>query len=289
MRPATTPKKRRSTASKRGAYRSVSKTRQRNWLQPLRMVGVTLVWVLALGAGLAASIYGYQKLDAPVAEIAVTSELEHVTREQVEQWVSEQLDGGFFSLDMNALCAELESHPWVARVSARRQWPDRLLLHITEEVPVARWGETQFINQRGEVLPAITAADFDSENLPKLVGPEGKQLAVMTAYAGFAKRLNAANAGLRQLTLNARGDWQLQLSEGEKLVLGRDQLEARLNRFLVLWQQELLPRRNQVVSVDARYEKGLAVQWRPVDIESGNQEGNSPQHINQNNQVGSAG
>ncbi|MEH6639456.1 MAG: cell division protein FtsQ/DivIB [Porticoccaceae bacterium] len=271
------PAPRRSTAGKRGAYRPLPKTPGRNWLQPLRVVGLALVWLVALAAGLAVSVYGYQKLDAPVAEIAVTGDLKHVTEKQIESWVSGQLEGGFFSLDMDLLCAELEARPWIASVSARRQWPDRLLLRIEEEVPVARWGEAQFINQHGEVLPEMSSVDVDTDldRLPHLLGPEGQQMTVMAAYARFATVLNAAGAGLRQLTMDKRGGWALQLGEGAELVLGRDQLDLRLQHFLVLWQQELMARRNELVRVDARYNKGLAVQWKPAGInENGSEFGN---------------
>lgn len=288
----TKPERSRSAAGKRGAYRPGAKPRRGNGLKVVRGFAVTLGWALALLAGLAATVYGYQKLDAPLAEVTVTGDFQRVTREHIEQWVSSRLDGGFFSLDMALLCAQLESHPWVAKVSARRQWPDRLLLHISEEIPVARWREAQFVNRRGDVLPAIAAEGngaAEENNLPKLVGPEGQQLLVMRAYQRFARALNEAGAGLRELVLDKRGGWYLRLGEGEKLVLGRDHVDARLNRFLTLWQKELLARRSQVVGVDARYEKGLAVQWLPAKADSDAQEDSRRQKSNSNEQVRRAG
>ena len=260
MKSKALSEKRRAKPGKRGAHRPLSKAHARNWQGPLRILGVTLVWVMSLAIALTATVYGYQKLDAPVAEITVTGDIEHLSRERVEQWVNEDLSGGFFSLDMASLCEALEARPWIAKVTARRQWPDRLLLHIEEEVPVAYWGEGQFLNQQGEILPEVRVSD--AERLPRLIGPEGQQMALMSAYAHFAEALNAAGAGLRRLSLDTRGAWKMELSEGEELILGRDQLDARLDRFLVLWRQELMAKRGDLVRVDARYDKGLAVLWR---------------------------
>ena len=111
MKSKALPEKRRPKPGKRGAHRPLSKAQARNWQGPLRILGVTLVWVISLAIVLTATVYGYQKLDAPVAEITVTGDIEHLSRERVEQWVNEDLSGGFFSLDMASLCEALEARP----------------------------------------------------------------------------------------------------------------------------------------------------------------------------------
>lgn len=282
----------RAARGRRGAYRSEKKVfPQRGW-QALQRTAWSLAGVITLVSVVVAVGYGYKKLDAQVAEVSVTGDFQYVTREMVEQWVSENLSGGFFSLDMVHLCERLESQPWIAEVNARRQWPDRLVLHISEDTPVARWGETQFVDQHGKVLPALEPVDQSiaaTGNLPKLVGPEGKYVEVMEAYRLFAQKLETIGIGLRELTLDELGGWSLQLDEGGTLVLGRDHLNVRFERFLSLWEKELRNRRERVVSVDARYENGLAVKWLPEP--EGTNEGKSAhqQSVNLDKLIGRAG
>ncbi|MFZ5654625.1 MAG: cell division protein FtsQ/DivIB [Pseudomonadota bacterium] len=227
----------------------------------LRVAAATLVVTAAGGVVLAAGVVLFRHLDAPLRVIAVDGEIRHLGRAEIEGLVSRHLDGGFLTLDMQALRDELESHPWIAAASARREWPDGLYLHLVEEAPVARWGEDQFLNGRGQVLPGVAADDFT--DLPQLIGPEGRQAELMADYRRFAERL--APEGLRiQRLVHADAGVRLHLAGGIELVLGRAQIDARLGRFLVVWRGALMARRGALAYADARYDNGVAVRWRPA-------------------------
>ena len=123
----------------------------------LRVAAVTLVLVAASVVVLAAGVVLFRHLDAPLRVVAVDGEIRHLGRAEIETLVSSHLDGGFLTLDMRALREQLELHPWIATARARRAWPDGLYLHLTEEAPAARWGEGEFLNGRGQVLPGVAA------------------------------------------------------------------------------------------------------------------------------------
>ena len=59
------------------------------------------------------------------------------------------------------------------------------------------------------------------------------------------------------------GEWTAILGNGVAVVLGRDDLAARVQRFLVVHEQALSRSTQKVAAVDARYHNGLAVRWRP--------------------------
>ncbi len=73
-----------------------------------------------------------------------------------------------------------------------------------------------------------------------------------------------SSEGLRitALTLETRGAWTLQLSNGIRVVAGREQLVPRLRRFLIIYRQKLAARAGQIEQVDIRYTNGVAVSWR---------------------------
>jgi cell division protein FtsQ len=74
-----------------------------------------------------------------------------------------------------------------------------------------------------------------------------------------------AASGLRLsgLTLEPRGAWTIELSNGVRVVAGREQLIPRLRRFLTIYQLELAERAEQIEQIDIRYTNGVAVRWRP--------------------------
>lgn len=227
----------------------------------LRVAAVTLVLVAASAVVLAAGVVLFRYLDAPLRVIAVDGEIRHLRRAEIEALVSRHLNGGFLTLDMQTLRDQLELHPWIATARARREWPNGLYLHLAEEAPVARWGEDQFLNGRGQVLPGVPADDFTE--LPQLIGAAGEEAAVMAQYRQFAARLAPDGLRVERLEHSAAGV-RLRLAGEFDLILGREQVDARLERFLVVWRGALMARRGALASADARYDNGVAVHWREV-------------------------
>lgn len=224
-----------------------------------RVAGATLVLAAALTVLAAAGLVLYRYLDAPLRVVAVDGDIRHLQRSEIEDLVGQHLDGGFLTLDMRALQRGLEAHPWIARVQARREWPNGLYLHLDEEAPVARWRAGEFLNSRGEVLPGVPADDF--RELPELVGPEDSEADVMAAYRAAAERLAGAGLRIERFVRDDEG-LSLRLAGGAELMLGRVDTDARLERFLVLWRKGLAARRDELAGVDARYRNGVAVRWR---------------------------
>lgn len=220
---------------------------------------MTLVLVAASGVVIAAGVVLFQHLDAPLRVVAVDGEIRHLRRAEIEDLVSRHIDGGFLTLDMQGLRDQLELHPWIAAARARREWPNALHLHLVEEAPVARWGDHEFLNGRGQVLPGV--ADNDFTNLPQLMGPDGQQAQMMADLQRFAARLAPDGLRIDRLERSATGV-QLRLAGAIDLILGREQVDARLERFLVVWRGALMARRGALASADARYDNGVAVRWR---------------------------
>jgi cell division protein FtsQ len=66
---------------------------------------------------------------------------------------------------------------------------------------------------------------------------------------------------VRQLAIDERGSWSMQLTNGTRVYLGRDSMEERLARLLGSWdalmeRQDVPPR-----DIDLRYTNGFAVAW----------------------------
>jgi cell division protein FtsQ len=234
-----------------------------SWRQ--RLAGLLRALAAIAGTAVVAAVaWGgvllFEKLDRPIAVIGVDGEIGRVTASEIKDIVAANLSGGFLSLDLEQICEGLEKHPWIESASARRQWPDKVVIRIDEETPIARWGDTAFLNNRGQTLDMARAGDLD--NLPLLAGAEGDARKIMRHYREIAQMLQPTGLKISEFRQAPRGNWELHFEQGPALIVGRDNLAGKLRRFLLVWERELKARAADIASVDIRYGNGVAVRWR---------------------------
>lgn len=194
----------------------------------------------------------------PLREVVVSGTLEQTAREEVEAAMRARVAGNFFAADLGLIREALEQLPWVRRVAVRRSWPDRIDVTLEEHVAFAHWGEAALVNADGERFPASVDAP-----LPRFSGPDGSEREVTRRYREFSRLVAPLGAQVEGVTLTPRRAWQLRLSTGLVLELGRDQgvdtPEARLGRFVTAYPATLgrLARKHE--HVDLRYPNGFAL------------------------------
>lgn len=169
-------------------------------------------------------------------------------------------DKGFLSLDLTTLAALLESHPWIERATVRRKWLGDIEIRVVEETPLARWGKDSFLNSQGEIFQIGNNSSL--LDLPLLQGEEYSEHQLMETYREVALLLQPASLKIMELKRDDRGIWWLTLSNGLELLIGRDQIIAKVRRFLIVWVSELQTKSTDVASIDMRYENGVAVKWK---------------------------
>ncbi len=200
----------------------------------------------------------------PLRHLALLGDLTHVTRQQAERAARAGAVGTFLSVDLDAVRRAFESLPWVRKVEVRRLWPDRIEVSIEEHVALARWGaDTQtrrLVNTYGEVFEGESS---NAARLPQFAGPLGSAEEVARRYAAFRQALAPLQLEPRQVLLSPRYAWQLRLSNGLTLELGRDQLKQpvlqRLARFVAVYAQTLGSLKRRLEYVDLRYPSGFAL------------------------------
>lgn len=163
------------------------------------------------------------------------------------------LSGGLFSVDLEAARRGLEGLPWVRGAMVRRVWPDTLVIELEEHVPSADWNGLAMLNSHGEAFPVKPLP-----GLPRLVGPEGMEKEVASHYAEFTRVLAGHELEIATLRVDQRRAWQITLSDGVTVDLGRDRLADRLRR-LVTYYPMVAIRMNALRRIDMRYPNGFAV------------------------------
>lgn len=203
----------------------------------------------------------------PLRELTIEGKLENITRIELEDAARPRLNGNFFAVRPSDVRAGLEGLAWVRRADVRRVWPDRLAVALEEHKALAHWGDDALVNTHGERFIGRSDA-----LLPLFAGPAGTERLVTERYRVFARALAPLGADVRQLVLTPRYAWQIRLSNGLEIVLGRegtrDRVEARLARFVESYPSTLGRITGKHAYVDLRYPNGYALRVPGVDREA---------------------
>jgi len=211
---------------------------------------------------------GYYLLNLPGAfplrSVRLSSAPQNVAAEQVLRVLHTEVRGNLVTVDIERLRNSLEQLPWVRSVNIRREFPDRLAVHLEEHQVLARWNDSGLVNRQGEVFVAESG-----KVMPSFIGPEGTSDEVTQHYAEFSLQLDALDLQATQLVLSPRHAWQIRLSNGMLLELGRDDVQQRLARFVAVYpyteDRILNTKGSGAVHVDLRYRNGFAVRQSAND------------------------
>lgn len=238
------------------AAKPAARGRGRLWFSCLCITVVTVI--VAIGFGL------FRGREAghffPLKKLVIESRFQQLSAEQIRAAASESLNTGFFSVNLAAARSALQTLPWVEQVEVRKVWPDTIIVRIYERNAVARWGKNALLSERGEPFLADGAADMSG--LVRLSGPELRRPELLSFYRDNKANLQALSLHMTHAHFSKRGALTVRLSDGSKIILGREQQDQRWSRLL-----ENLPTLRaknpgrSLIEVDMRYTNGLAARF----------------------------
>lgn len=227
----------------------------------LALLGLALTALIAVGVREAFLQVNNQKINV----VQIEGNLANLNRGELEETVSRFVADSLVSLDLDRLKASLEEQPWIHGAEVRRVWPDRLIIRVREEVPIARWGENQLLNQEGVAFepPSIER----HRNLPYLSGPGGSEELMMRQYLQFNQLLYPLGVRITDLELSDRQAWSLRFSNTTRngvpidvvARVGKEDVLARMKRLVAFLEAVSLEGLQEVASLDLRYSNGVAV------------------------------
>jgi len=245
---------------------------------PLKLLrGLTVIAVLVVMVMGGSRVL--DSLDQPITKVQVAGDLTFIDGETVAQWVQGQITEGVLRTDLNSLQQQLQTRPWVARVSVRRQWPGILHVSLREHVAVARWNDHALLTAQGQVFEPQQLPVLDGT--PLLRGVDSSSVEVLGQFARLQSEVAELSLQLVSVHKSERGAWQLQLLSADALAageagqdalievaLGKQQLGAKMARFKNLYHSVLKDKLNEIERVDLRYTNGIAVQWKTASTVS---------------------
>lgn len=222
-----------------------------------------LLWVLVISGIFLAARLGYLYLDDdkrfPIAKVMVSASYEHVSHEEIEGVLRKYLELSFFSLSVNRLQKDLNDINWIDTAYVERVWPDTLKIKLVEKKTIAQWNG-QLMTETGDLFNQ-GPKHFDLD-IPKLKGPDSQQMEVLQVYRKLSKILLVYGLKTTGLHLRENQSWVLILDNRTKIYLGKKELSKRLRRFCKAYPAVFAQKAKQLASVDLRYPRGMAVQWK---------------------------
>ena len=195
----------------------------------------------------------------PIRSIQLSGTFENLDQREVEAALQEYLGRGFFSLDIHELQQSLHAKSWTESVSVRRIWPDRISVTIVEKEPVARWDGRHLLSDKARVYRADTG---EFSHLPVVYAASHNPAWVLNQFYRLEARFGGVDEQLISLRVDSRGALDVELINGLVSKLGRNDIERKIDRLMSIYNEQILPRREQIQRLDLRYSNGFAVAWK---------------------------
>lgn len=196
----------------------------------------------------------------PIRDVKISGDLSYLDPQRLNDIVLQHAQKGFFRVGVSDLKHDLIQIPWIKSVGVRRLWPNQLAIKIVGYTPVARWEDQQFIASEGKLItPTKPLKDLQ---LVQLSGPLGRHLLVWEKAQAIQAQLKPLGLRLAHLKMAPRGAWELSLDNGIKVVLGREDVMARVERFVLAYEHLISENPAAIEYVDMRYTSGFAVGWK---------------------------
>lgn len=194
-----------------------------------------------------------------IQKLDIQGNLNYASDVELDNDFSSLVGQSLLSLSLADALDVVTSSEWVSRAEIRKVWPNTLQVLVHEHVPLAYWGDRQFISTSAAVFSPRRVPELP---LTRLYGPDGYSDVVLEQFGLISQVVAPTTLRIQSLTLEARGAWSVEFTNGVIVQLGRQDILERLQRFIAVYKSDLSGRIDQITSVDARYPHGVAVGWK---------------------------
>lgn len=204
--------------------------------------------------------WGLRSATMPIEEITFKGRFKNITHAQLENVIAKHLKNNFLMVNLEIMQKDIEQLPWIYRASVRRKWPTGLYIEFMEQELVAHWGKTAWLNSSGDIIN-LKNIELDGISLPTVIGPEKNSTQLLHTLNSYQKIFLKVGMSLSRLTVSDRNSYRLTTSSGVEIILGKQNIDSRLERFLNVYPDTLARHQGAFSRVDLRYTNGFAVLW----------------------------
>ena len=194
--------------------------------------------------------------------IEIVGDVHHISRAAVRAAISGRLVGNYFTIHLDQARRAFETLPWVAQVSVRRIWPDRLRVTLTEHRALGEWSDGRLVSDTGVLFVANPAEAEADGSLVSFAGPPRYAPDAVDRFHRFSALLAPLQLRIAALHISDRASWSLIMSPRMQIELGRDDppgsVEQRLTEIVAAYPVVLARLDGAAARIDARYANGFA-------------------------------
>jgi len=231
----------------------------------LRLLIAMLPLGLAIGGIVSLLFIIKQPGRFPLRVIEIQSELKWMSSEAITQILSPDLEQGFFGIDVEAIQKKVNHLPWVSNSTVQRVWPDRISVTLTEQNPLARFGEKGVLSTEGKIFyPELRGSELNilPAGYPWFTGPEKMATEMLKQYLDFLEMLSPLGLSIAELHLSEEGSYKIVLDNGIAIILGKAAINERMGRFILVYPNQLKKEIQRIAYLDLRYTNGVAIGWK---------------------------
>ena len=195
----------------------------------------------------------------PINVLKIKAPYHYLTREKIQKMISPYINKSFLVFSEENLKNDFKKNPWVEKILVKKIWPDRIIVQIMERFPVAVWNN-MLLSDKGDLFKP-DEYEFLSDR-PHLFGPKHQEKEVLHIFEKLSKLLLAHDLEIKELRLRENQSWEMILSNGVVIRLGKREIEERLARFCKVYPKLFAMSFDRVFSIDLRYSNGMAVKWK---------------------------
>lgn len=197
-------------------------------------------------------------------QVVVHGVMEAERQQDIEALIQESSHPGSLLVSALDVAEAIQDLPWTRDVKVWRTVANVLHIEIGAKRAMARLDEGKVLTVVGDV---ISQSSTGEKKLPTLKGLENDEQAKTDAQVLDLIRTRLAKSGIAvsEFEHTIKG-WNVVLVNGDSVLLGRDELEHRLERFLTVYTNLTELSSNTMVKADARYEHGVAIKQEANNV-----------------------
>jgi len=236
-------------------------------LRWMRWATWALLAASSLLAAAAVALWVAQRPWFDFRRIEVGGDVRHISRAAVRAAIAGRLAGNYFTMRLDQARRAFEALPWVAEVSVRRIWPNRLRVTLIEHQALGEWSDGRLVSDAGVLFLANPAEAEADGPLVSFSGPAQYALQAVRHFHDFSAALNPLQIRIVSLRISDRASWSLRTTPRMQVELGRDdppgRLQQRLATIAAAYPAVTARLGGPVTRIDARYSNGFAAARNP--------------------------
>ena len=238
-----------------------------NALALMRMLTALALAAAAMLLVAAAAVWFSQRPWFEFRRIEIRGDVRHISQASVRDAVAGHLAGNYFTMRLAEARRAFEALPWVAAVSVRRIWPNRLSVTLVEHRALGQWDDGRLVSDLGVLFVANPAEAEVEGPLVGFSGPPRYAAQAVRHFHEFGAALAPLQISIARIRVSDRASWSLDGTPPLRIELGRDdppgRLQERLDSIAAALPMVVARLDGPPARIDARYSNGFAAARTP--------------------------